>query len=444
MAFLCLKIPGCGKEVNFMKHLSTFALKGNICFSLDKNKLSVQEQSYLVCQNGVCAGVFKELPESFHGIPVRDSGDALIIPGLSDIHLHAPQYSFRGMGMDLELLDWLNTITFPEEAKYADLDYARKAYSIFVEDLKKSPTTRACIFGTLHVEATELLMDLLEETGLKTFVGKVNMDRNGPAVLQEKSAEESAASTVRWLSDTVGKYQNTRPILTPRFTPSCSDELMKKLAEIQKEYHLPVQSHLSENMGEISWVQELCPETSFYGEAYDQFGLFGGEGCPAVMAHCVHSPQAEIELMKKRGVYIAHCPQSNTNLSSGIAPIREYLDKGLHVGLGTDIAGGHSLSMLRAIADAVQVSKLRWRLVDDRLKALTFEEAFYLATMGGGEFFGKVGSFQKDYAFDAVILDDSFYRHPQPLSVRDRLERLIYLSDDRCIKGKYVSGRELF
>lgn len=427
-----------------MKHLSTFALKGNICFSLDKNKLSVQEQSYLVCQNGVCAGVFKELPESFHGIPVRDSGDALIIPGLSDIHLHAPQYSFRGMGMDLELLDWLNTITFPEEAKYADLDYARKAYSIFAEDLKKSPTTRACIFGTLHVEATELLMDLLEETGLKTFVGKVNMDRNGPAVLQEKSAEESAASTVRWLSDTVGKYQNTRPILTPRFTPSCSDELMKKLAEIQKEYHLPVQSHLSENMGEISWVQELCPETSFYGEAYDQFGLFGGEGCPAVMAHCVHSPQAEIELMKKRGVYIAHCPQSNTNLSSGIAPIREYLDKGLHVGLGTDIAGGHSLSMLRAIADAVQVSKLRWRLVDDHLKALTFEEAFYLATMGGGEFFGKVGSFQKDYAFDAVILDDSFYRHPQPLSVRDRLERLIYLSDDRCIKGKYVSGRELF
>lgn len=427
-----------------MKHLSTFALKGNICFSLDKNKLSVQEQSYLVCQNGVCAGVFKELPESFHGIPVRDSGDALIIPGLSDIHLHAPQYSFRGMGMDLELLDWLNTITFPEEAKYADLDYARKAYSIFAEDLKKSPTTRACIFGTLHVEATELLMDLLEETGLKTLVGKVNMDRNGPAVLQEKSAEESAASTVRWLSDTVGKYQNTRPILTPRFTPSCSDELMKKLAEIQKEYHLPVQSHLSENMGEISWVQELCPETSFYGEAYDQFGLFGGEGCPAVMAHCVHSPQAEIELMKKRGVYIAHCPQSNTNLSSGIAPIREYLDKGLHVGLGTDIAGGHSLSMLRAIADAVQVSKLRWRLVDDRLKALTFEEAFYLATMGGGEFFGKVGSFQKDYAFDAVILDDSFYRHPQPLSVRDRLERLIYLSDDRCIKGKYVSGRELF
>lgn len=444
MAFLCLKIPGCGKEVICMKHMSAFALKGNICFSQGKNKISVHEQSYLICENGVCAGIFKELPEGFLHIPVRDAGDSLIIPGLSDIHLHAPQYSFRGMGMDLELLDWLNTVTFPEEAKYADLDYARKAYSIFTEDLKKSPTTRACIFGTLHVESTELLMDFLEETGLKTFVGKVNMDRNGPDILQEKNAEESAKATLHWLSDTSEKYLNTKPILTPRFTPSCTDELMKKLAEIQQEYHLPVQSHLSENMGEISWVQELCPKTTFYGEAYDQFGLFGGKGCPTIMAHCVHSPEAEIELMKKRGVYVAHCPQSNTNLSSGIAPVREYLDRGLHVGLGTDIAGGHSLSMLRAITDAIQVSKLRWRLTDDSLKALTFEEAFYLATMGGGEFFGKVGSFLDGYEFDAVILDDSFYRHPQPLSVRERLERLVYLSDDRCIKGKYVSGRKLF
>lgn len=427
-----------------MKQQNTFALKGNICFSEGTNRISVREQSWLVCENGVCAGVFSELPDRLKGIPIRDAGDALIIPGLSDLHLHAPQYSFRGMGMDLELLDWLNTITFPEESKYGDLDYARKAYSIFAQDLKNSPTTRACIFGTLHVEATQLLMDLLEETGLETFVGKVNMDRNGPDTLQEKSAEESAEATLGWLSRTAGRYRHTRPILTPRFTPSCTDELMKKLSEIRREYQLPVQSHLSENMGEISWVQELCPGTAFYGEAYDQFGLFGGEGCPTIMAHCVHSSEAEIQLMKERGVYVAHCPQSNTNLSSGIAPVRAYLDKGLRVGLGTDMAGGHSLSMLRAIADAIQVSKLRWRLVDDSLKALTFEEAFYMATMGSGEFFGKTGTFLEGYEFDAVILDDSFYRHPQPLSVRDRLERLVYLSDDRCIKGKYVSGRELF
>ena len=287
-------------------------------------------------------------------------------------------------------------------------------------------------------------MDLMEKTGLRTFIGKVNMDRNGSATLQEKSAVVSVRDTVRWLTDTAGKYENVKPILTPRFTPSCTDELMTGLAEIQRTYCLPVQSHLSENQSEIAWVKELCPSTSFYGEAYDQFGLFGGENCPTIMAHCVYSSDAEISLMKKRGIFIAHCPQSNTNLSSGIAPARRYLDEGLHIGLGTDIAGGHSLSMLRAVADAIQVSKLRWRLVDDTLKPLSLEEAFYMATMGGGAFFGKVGSFLEGYEFDALILDDSSLRHPQQLSARERLERLIYLSDDHCITGKYVSGNKIF
>ena len=170
-----------------MKQNSSFALKGNVCFSTDKNTLVSREHAYVVCENGKCAGVFSSLPEKFQGIPVRDAGDSLIVPGFADLHLHAPQYSFRGMGMDLELLDWLNSVTFPEESKYSDQEYARKAYSIFAEDLKKSETTRACIFGTLHVEATDILMELLEKTGLKTFVGKVNMDRNGPDTLQEKA-----------------------------------------------------------------------------------------------------------------------------------------------------------------------------------------------------------------------------------------------------------------
>lgn len=423
---------------------TTFALKGAVCFSTDSRHLTCLEDAYLVCQDGRSVGVFPKLPEHFSRIPVRNVSPCLIIPGMTDLHLHAPQYAFHGMYMDLELLDWLNTVTFPEESRYSDPDYAAKAYTIFADDIKKSATTRASVFGTLHVEASELLMDLMEKTGLRTFIGKVNMDRNGSATLQEKSAVVSVRDTVRWLTDTAGKYENVKPILTPRFTPSCTDELMTGLAEIQRTYCLPVQSHLSENQSEIAWVKELCPGTSFYGEAYDQFGLFGGENCPTIMAHCVYSSDAEISLMKKRGIFIAHCPQSNTNLSSGIAPARRYLDEGLHIGLGTDIAGGHSLSMLRAVADAIQVSKLRWRLVDDTLKPLSLDEAFYMATMGGGAFFGKVGSFLEGYEFDALILDDSSLRHPQQLSARERLERLIYLSDDHCITGKYVSGNKIF
>lgn len=423
---------------------TTFVLKGTICFSTDQNHLSLYENSYIICERGRCAGVFPEIPGRFSGIPVQDTRNSLIIPGLVDLHLHAPQYAFRGMHMDLELLDWLNTVTFPEEARYQDPSYAKKAYSIFAEDMRKSATTRASVFGTLHRESTELLMDLMEQTGLITYIGKVNMDRNSPDELREKDAGTSSEDTVQWLRDIAGKYKNTKPILTPRFIPSCTDELMKLLADIQRTYCLPVQSHLSENQGEIAWVKELCPDSAFYGDAYDHFGLFGGKTCPTIMAHCVYSSNEEIALLHKRGVFVAHCPQSNTNLSSGIAPVRKYLDKGLHMGLGTDIAGGHSLSMLRAVADAIQVSKLRWRLVDESLKPLSLEEAFYLATMGGGAFWGKTGSFLEDYEFDAVILSDEQIPCPHSLTPLERLERLIYLGDDRCVTGKYVSGNKIF
>lgn len=422
----------------------SFVLKGTICYSSTPQKLSIHENAYLVCKDGLSAGVFQELPAEYQSLPLHDTNGALIVPGMTDLHLHAPQYAFRGTGMDLELLDWLNTYTFPEESKYGDLSYARKAYTIFSEDLKKSAITRACIFATLHVPATELLMELLEETGLKTYIGKVNMDRNSIPGLQEESAEKSAEDTILWLEKNLSRFQNVKPILTPRFTPSCTDELMTRLSRIQKDYHLPVQSHLSENPGEIAWVKELCPNTDFYGEAYDQFELFGGEDCPTIMAHCVHCPQEEVALMKERGVFVAHCPQSNTNLSSGIAPVRHYLNEGLHVGLGSDIAGGASLSPFRCITDAIQVSKLRWRLVDSSLKPLGLEEAFYMATLGGGAFFGKVGSFQPDYEFDALILDDSTLPHPGELSSRDRLERLMYLGDDRNISGKYAAGTKIF
>lgn len=419
-----------------------FALKGTICYSKNQKELVFHENSYVVCENSLCAGIFSQLPAEYKDIPVEDMGDRLIIPGFTDLHLHAPQYAYRGTGMDLELLDWLNTITFPQEAKYADLSYAKKAYSIFVDDLKHSFTTRACIFATLHRPATELLMDMLEESGLTTMVGKVNMDRNGAPELQEKSAQASAQDTRQWLEEIKGRYDHTYPILTPRFTPSCTDELMTELGKIQREYHIPIQSHLSENFGEIAWVKELCPTSRFYGDAYDMFGLFGGV-CPTIMAHCVHSTDEEIQMIKDQGVYIAHCPESNTDIASGIAPVRRYLDIGLHVGLGTDVAGGFSLSMFRAMADAIQVSKLRWRLMDQTQTPVTLEEAFYMATIGGGSFFGKVGTFEKGYEFDAMILDDSNIRHPQEISTRDRLERLVYLSDDRNLVGKYVQGRKV-
>ena len=159
-----------------------------------------------------------------------------------------------------------------------------------------------------------------------------------------------------------------------------------------------------------------------------------------IMAHCVYSTEEEIALMKKRGVVIAHCPQSNTNLASGIAPAKRYLKENMSIGLGSDVAAGSSLSILRAMADAIQVSKLRWKLAEEEYEPLTLEEAFYMGTKGGGSVFGKVGSFEPGYEFDAVVLTDSNIRSPKDVSVKDRLERLIYLADDRNVRATFVAG----
>lgn len=421
-----------------------FVLKGNIIFNKNLNEFSINENSFLVVLDGLVDGVYKELPEKYKDLPLTDYKDNLIIPGLIDLHAHAPQYSYRGLGMDLELLEWLSVNTFPEEAKFKDLDYAGKSYEIYVKNLKNSFTSRACLFATVHKDATLLLMDELEDSGLCTMVGKVNMDRNAPDYLKEESADFSAKETEDWINKVNDRhYKNTYPILTPRFTPSCTDKLMEELKKIQVRYQLPLQSHLSENLDEIKWVKELCPWSKFYGQAYDKFGLFGKD-VPTLMAHCVYSSEEELKLIKGNGVYIVHCPDSNTNVSSGIAPIRKYLDMGLHVGLGSDVAGGSNENMFYHIKMAIQVSKLYWRVINRDYKPLKLEEAFYLATKGGGEFFGRVGSFEKGYEFDCLVLDDSNLKHPQDFSIKDRLERMIYLADDRQIVSKYVRGNKLF
>ena len=235
----------------------------------------------------------------------------------------------------------------------------------------------------------------------------------------------------------------------PRFIPCCTDKLMEELREIQMAYGIPVQSHLSESKGEIDFVKSLRPDNAFYGDSYNEYDLFGKNDdidtdVKTVMAHCVWSSDEEAELMRKNGVFVAYCPASNMNLTSGIAPIRKYLDLGLNIGLGSDIAAGQSVSIFRAITDAIQVSKMYFRMVNEAYKPLVFPEAFYLATKGGGAFFGHVGSFEDGYEFDAVVMDDSILPHPQSLNLAERMERAVYLGlDEKNITAKYVAGRKI-
>ena len=415
----------------------TLILKGDIAFAGSARELTTLENGYIVSEDGIVSGVFAQLPQRYQNAEVTDFGRSLIIPGLVDLHLHAPQFAIRGMGMDLELIPWLNQYAFTEEAKYADVVYAAAAYTSFCAALKAGATTRASVFASLHVPATEILMGLLEESGLATYVGKVNMDRNCPDHLVEK-AFDSALDTEDWIRRSLDSYKNTKPIITPRFVPSCSEELMTALGGLAGRYHLPVQSHLSENVDEIRWVKELHPGLETYSDVYDHFGLFGQQ--PTIMAHCVYLSDSEMDLVRERGVLVAHCPESNINISSGIAPVRRMLDKGVRVGLGTDVAGGFSISMFRAITDAIQASKMYAVLIDRNQAPLTLPEAFYMATKGGGSFWGKVGSFEPGYELDAVVIDDSDINLLSPLALDQRLERVVHLSEDRHIKAKYVKG----
>ena len=419
----------------------SFSLKGHICHTPDAEHLVIRENAYAVCEEGTCRGIFDEIPERFRGMEVIDCSGKLVLPGMTDLHIHAPQYAFRGTGMDYELLDWLEKAAFPEETRYADTAYAAEAYGIFAEKMKKSATTRAVIFGTIHTEATLILMDLMEKSGLVSMVGKVSMDRNAPPELTEKNAEFAAGEVRRFIRESARRgYRKTKPVITPRFIPSCSRELTEALGRIREEYCLPVQSHLSENPDEVRLVAELEPEAAFYGDAYDRYGLFGREG-NTVMAHCVYSVPEEIRRIRDNGVWIAHCPSSNMNIASGIAPVRRYLEQGIRTGIGTDVAGGTSESMFRAVTDAIQVSKLYWRYREPEAKPLMFHEAFYMATKGGGSFFGKAGSFEEGYAFDALVLDDSSEPAAHPLTVRDRLERAFYQELDKTgIVMKFADG----
>ena len=421
----------------------SFILKGTVCHTPEKGKLEIRENAYAVCAEGVCRGVFDRIPEAWGGLEVIDCGGQMILPGMVDLHTHASQFAYRGTGMDYELMDWLSQKAFPEESRFENEAYASRAYGIVAGILKKSATTRAVIFATIHTEATLILMEKMEESGLVSYVGKVNMDRNAPPALTEDTAR-SAEETRRWIEACAARgFRRTKPVITPRFVPSCTDGLMEALGGIRREYGLPVQSHLSENPGEIDFVRKLAPDAAFYGDAYDRFGLFG-RGGNTVMAHCVYSSPEEVQRMLENGVWIAHCPASNTNIASGIAPVRRYLERGLRIGLGTDVAGGDSESMFRAVTDAIRVSKLYWRYIDREARPLTFPESFYLATKGGGSFFGKVGSFEEGYAFDAVVLDDSGEPSAGILTAAERLERAFYLRLDKTgISMKFADGERI-
>ena len=414
-------------------------LQGNVVYSPRLGELAALPHGALLLDDaGAVQAVLPAAPEHADA-EVFDYGDALILPSFVDMHLHAPQYPMLGMGMDLPLMEWLNTYTFRSEARFADADYARRVYRRLAEELITGGTTRVCMFSSLHTDATLILMEELERAGVTGCVGKVNMDRNSGDVLRE-STEESKRETLRWL-DACGQFRHVKPILTPRFTPTCTDELMAWLGKLAEERGLRVQSHLSENENEIAMVRGLHPDCAQYWETYAKYGLWKDH---TVMAHCVHSDAREREAMLRHNVVVAHCADSNVNICSGVAPVRAMLREGVWVTLGSDIAGGAELAMNRVIGMSIRASKVRAMQTDGRDAFLTVDEAYYLGSTAGHRWFGADGGFAVGKPLHAIVVDDgAFPESVRELTLRERFERSIYLMDRRAIRAVWSEGRRV-
>ena len=413
--------------------------KAHILYTKERSRFEVLENGYVAVEDSRVVGISTDL-SSLGGDEqsVTDFGDCLLIPAMNDMHVHAPQYRNQGIAMDMELLPWLKNYTFPEEKKYADTAYAERMYRRFIRDLWRFGTMRSCVFATIHTDSTRLLMQLFQEAGLGAMVGKVAMNRNCPPELSE-TVEDMIEGNEALIAEFYKPDALVRPIITPRFVPSCTPEMLQACGNLAAKYQMPVQSHLSENISEIELVQNLEKESSNYGDAYNRYGLFGQT--PTIMAHCVWTAGEELELMKKNGVMVAHCPTSNLNLASGLAPIRTFIEEGIPVGLGSDISGGHDLNIFRMMVFAIQVSKMHYQQ-NHAKPFLTLSEVFWLATKSAGSFFGRVGSFEPGYEFDALVIDDRDLNHDH-YSLLHRLERFIYLGDDRQIVRRFCQGQEI-
>jgi guanine deaminase len=466
-------------------------LRACVIHSISFGELEVLEDAVIVYDEaGVILSVLDMTreenrdPSMLDGVEVADHTGKLVIPGFVDAHCHAPQHVFTGTGMGLPLLEWLQEYTFPTEAKFSDNSFARDVYKKVVSRHLKFGTTFASYFATLHREGSQALADACLSQGQRAHIGKVTMDRNSPDFYVEESTETAlieAESFARYtLSLSEKGLQHVKevsssgaegagappllnrtdtprvlPVITPRFVPTCSEDVMKGLGLLAKKYGIPVQSHLSETPDEMKWVSSLHPDCETYAHVYEQFGLLGPS---SYMAHCCHSPDKERALLAETGTGVVHCPSSNFTLCSGVMDVRMMVEEGITVGLGTDVAGGYSPSMLDAMRQTLIASRANvlsqykdpTRCPKKRISiddSLDFRQVFHLATVGGAKVLGMgdvLGNFMPGKKLDALVVDVGADHGPVDLygheSLEDLFSKFLFTGDDRNIENIYVDG----
>lgn len=412
---------------------------GDILYSAEIGNLTALPQGYVaVGDDGVVQGTYAVLPDSLAACPVEELGECLLIPAFSDLHLHAAQLPTAGLGYDGTGDEWFTRYTYPTEQRYsADIAYAHAVNCDLICRLRENGIMRSVIMCATGADATRDLMEQLMDSGLGAYVGKMNSDHGAFGEAQEGTAD-SCAQTLALIDWARGKSPLVRYILSPEFIPAVTEEMLEFLGQCAAREGLPVQSHMSEGEFDLDMVCRRFPVERLYSCVWDRYRLFGQT--PAVMAHCTYAADEELHLMAERGVYIAHCPNAAQHIPSGrFLSVRKALDTGVPVGLGSDIGGGHTLNMLQNMAAAIQASKM---LTTE--PPLSAADAFYLATKGGGRFFGAVGSFEPGYQFDALVIDDRTLTQHRDYTLEERLQRLIYCGDSRHISRRFCAGYEIF
>lgn len=383
-----------------------------------------------------------------------------LLPGFVDLHIHAPQYPQLGSALDVPLEVWLQKYTFPLEARYADAAFARKHYRLLVDDLIANGTTTALYFATIHQEATRILADICLEAGQRALIGKVVMDNADqcPGDYRDDSSDEAMRGT----EDLIGYIRShpgnaaalVKPVITPRFIPSCTDATLEALGALAKRCDCHVQTHCSESDWEHGYVLERHGITDT--DSLDRFGLLGRH---TVLAHSNLITAHDMDTIRARRAGVAHCPLSNAYFSSAVFPLKAALEKGLHVGLGTDISGGPSGSLFDNMRSALFVARLLESGVDPDLGPaarsrhrgvwIDFRDAFYLATTGGAIALDlPVGQFSPGYQFDAMVIDTSAPQGTIRLwddldSGENILQKIIYTASKSNIAKVWIGGRDV-
>ena len=405
----------------------------------EKDSYQYFEDGMLVVDDGkvVAAGYAEDLiPYLQRGTQITECANSLLMPGFVDTHIHYPQTEMVAAYGE-QLLEWLNTYTFPVESKFSNPAYAREIAERFLNEMLRCGTTTALVFGTVHKESVDAFFQACEERNLRMIAGKVMMDRNAPDYLMDtpqSSYEDSKALIEKWHDKGRLRYA-----VTPRFAPTSTPEQLAKAGQLLQEHPgVYLHTHMSESANEVVWVEELFPECDHYLHTYDDAGLLGRR---SVFAHCIHLNDEEWDRLEETQSNIAFCPTSNLFLGSGLFNLKRAVEQNIGVGIGTDIGGGTSFSILQTLGEAYKVQQLRG-------EKLTPFKAFYLATLGGAKALDMedlIGNFQAGKEADFIILDKAStplleFRLQQCKSLMETLFVLAIMGDDRSISATYSAG----